>query len=131
LGLYVSAEHQENDMGLLSRWLSFERPMGDVLVQLLYYLALVLIIVRCLERIYLGCLTIIGAFGDGRGFGDGLWLIVGSPLLAILAICLLRIVAEVVRAVFRMDRSLREVVTGRAPLGATLIRQPSPDQSPD
>ncbi len=118
-------------MGLLSRWLSFERPMGPVLVQLVYLVGLLIISLRCLERMYMGLLMIAGRLGDVYGPADGVIALLAAPIKAVIAACLLRIVAELLRAAFRMDQSLREIVTGRAVPPSAFTVPASPDQSPD
>lgn len=111
-------------MGFLSRLLSFERSMGPVLIQLLYYAGLIWIVWVCVQRIVAG----FGLFGDS--VGDALWQIVSAPFLALLSALLLRLLAEAARAVFRIDTSLHDIVTGRAaPPPAN--SPPSPDQSLD
>ena len=111
-------------MGFLSRLLSFERSMGPVLIQLLYYIGLIWIVWACVLRIIAG----FGLFGES--VGDALWQIVSAPFLALFAALLLRLLAEAARAVFRIDTSLHDIVTGRAAPPPT-SSPPSPDQSPD
>lgn len=111
-------------MGFLSRLLSFERPMGPTLVQLLYYIGLIWILWVCVAQIVLGVANL------ADDFGAGVWQIVSAPLLAILSALVLRLLAEGARALFRIDASLHDVATGRAAPPGSMTR-PSPDQSPD
>ncbi|MEL7546690.1 MAG: DUF4282 domain-containing protein [Pseudomonadota bacterium] len=112
-------------MDFLSRLLSFERSMAPVLVQLLYYIGLVWTTWVCIARMIAGFVDL-----GGGNVGDAIWQIVSAPLIALLSVFFLRVLAEAARALFRVDASLHDIVTGRAaPSAAT--RQPSPDQSPD
>ena len=95
-------------MGFLSRFLSFDKPMGPILVQLLYYLGIAYIVWKAFWAIWNG----IGHIPDD--WDAALWWIIKTPFKAILAIIALRIIAELARAIFRMDRSLHDQVTGRA-----------------
>ena len=43
-----------------------------------------------------------------------LWGLIKTPFMAIIALLVLRVVAELAQSVFRMDKSLHDQVTGRA-----------------
>lgn len=95
-------------MGMLSRFLSFEKPMGPTLIQLLYYLFIVGIVWHAIRRFWFW-LTYLDNDWD-----TALWGMIKTPFLAIIALMVLRVVAELAKAVLRMDKSLHEQVTGRA-----------------
>ncbi len=95
-------------MSIFSRFLSFERPIGPLLVQILYYLGIFGIIWHAARRFWFW-LTYLDNDWD-----TALWGMIKTPFGAIIAIMVLRVVAEFVRAHFRMDKSLHDQVTGRA-----------------
>ncbi|MDJ0921649.1 MAG: DUF4282 domain-containing protein [Henriciella sp.] len=96
-------------MGFLSRFLSFEKPIGDLLTRLLYYLGCIGIILGAIRYI----IYQLGRFGS-QWWDEALWEIIKTPFGAIIAIMVLRVIAEFVLAQFRMDKSLHDQVTGRA-----------------
>lgn len=95
-------------MGILSRFLSFEKPMGPTLVQLLFYFGIIGILWQAVNRFWFW-LTYIDNDWD-----TALWGMIKTPFMAILALLVLRVVAELAQSVFRMDKSLHDQVTGRA-----------------
>ena len=95
-------------MGIFSRFLSFEKPMGPTLVQLLYYLGIAGILWHAVRRFWFW-LTYLDNDWD-----TALWGMIKTPIGAIIAIMVLRVVAEYLVAHFRMDKSLHDQVTGRA-----------------
>lgn len=95
-------------MGLFSRFLSFERPLGPILIQLLYYFGIVAIVWHGIRRFWFW-LTYLDNDWD-----TALWGMIKTPIMAIIALMLLRVVAELARAHLRMDKSLHDQVTGRA-----------------
>lgn len=94
-------------MGILQRLLSFEKPMGDTLTRLLYYLAVLAIIWLGLKQLWFW-LTYFDNDWD-----TALWGLIKTPFIVVLQILAVRVMAELVLAVFRMDRSLHDQVTGR------------------
>ena len=95
-------------MGLLSGFVSFEKSMGETLTRLLYYFGIIAILWHAIRR-FLFWLTYLDNDWD-----TALWGMIKTPIMAIIAIMVLRVVAEFVLAHFRMDKSLHDQVTGRA-----------------
>lgn len=95
-------------MGFLSRLLSFEKPMGETLTRVLYYLGLIGLIWHALRRAWFW-LTYFDNDWD-----TALWGLIKTPLLLLLSVLVLRVIAEYVLAHFRIDRSMHDQVTGRA-----------------
>ncbi len=94
---------------MLSRFLSFEKPLGPTLTQLLFYLGSAWIIWEAFWRIW----NLLGRMGSDY-WDEALWAIIKTPIAAIISILVLRVIAEFVLAQFRMDKSLHDQVTGRA-----------------
>jgi len=110
-------------MGFFGQLVNFERPMGPVVAQLLYYIGLFAIGLGAVRRL----------FDALSGLADD---ILGSALdavavlfVAVLWVLALRLVTELIRAVFRIDTSLHDILTGRSATGLT--SQASPDRSAD
>lgn len=95
-------------MGMISGFLSFEKPMGETLTRLLYYFGIVAILWHGVRRFFFW-LTYLDNDWD-----TALWGMITTPIMAIVGILALRVVAEFVLAQFRMDKSLHDQVTGRA-----------------
>ena len=95
-------------MGLLSGFLSFEKSMGETLTRILYYLGILGIVWHAISRFWFW-LTYLDNDWD-----TALWGMIRTPIGAIVALLVLRVVAELVLAHFRMDKSLHDQVTGRA-----------------
>ncbi len=95
-------------MGMLSGFLSFEKSMGATLTRILFYLGIVGILWHAVRRFWFW-LTYLDNDWD-----TALWGMIKTPIGAIIALMILRVVAEYVNAHFRMDKSLHDQVTGRA-----------------
>ncbi len=95
-------------MGIFSRFLSFEKPMGETLIRLLYYLGIAGIVFNALQKLWMYI-----TYLDDH-IWSALWGIVKTPIMAIIAFMILRVVVEYVLAHFRIDKSLHDQVTGRA-----------------
>lgn len=95
-------------MGLLSGFLSFEKPMGETLTRILFYLGIAGILWHAIRRFWFW-LTYIDNDWD-----TALWGMIKTPFIAIISLLILRVVTEFVLAQFRMDKSLHDQVTGRA-----------------
>ena len=95
-------------MGLWSGFLSFEKPMGETLTRILFYLGIAGILWHAIRRFWFW-LTYIDNDWD-----TALWGMIKTPFIAIISLLILRVVAEFVLAQFRMDKSLHDQVTGRA-----------------
>ena len=95
-------------MGFLSRFLSFDKPMATTLTTLLYYLGIAAIAWHGVKRIWFWITYL------DNDWDTALWGIIKTPFLMILALIVLRVIAEYVLAHFRMDKSLHDQVTGRA-----------------
>ncbi|MEM9375742.1 MAG: DUF4282 domain-containing protein [Pseudomonadota bacterium] len=95
-------------MGIFSGFLSFEKPMSETLTRLLYYLGILGIIWTAISRFWFW-LTYIDNDWD-----TALWGMIRVPIIAIITLLILRVLAEYVLAHFRMEKSLHDLVTGRA-----------------
>ena len=95
-------------MGILSRYLSFEKPMGETLVRFLFWAGIIGILWQAVRQFWFW-LTFLDDDWD-----RALWGMITTPVKAIIALLILRVVAEFVLAQFRMDNSLHDQVTGRA-----------------
>ena len=95
-------------MGILSDYLSFEKPMGATLVRILFWLGIIAILWHALREFWFW-LTYLDDDWD-----RALWKMITTPVKWIVALMILRVVAEFVLAQFRMDKSLHDQVTGRA-----------------
>lgn len=94
-------------MGLLSGFLSFEKSMGETLTRLLYYFGMLFILWRALRRFWFWITYL------DNDWDTALWGMIKTPVWAIMALLLLRVLAELALAHFRMDKSLHDQVTGR------------------
>lgn len=93
--------------GFLGRFLSFEEPMGPILARLLYYFGLIAIIWSALRMIWFWITRL-----DNVPV-TALWQILLVPFGAVIAIMALRVATEFVLAIFRIDQSTHDQVTGR------------------
>ena len=110
-------------MGVLGRLVNFERPMGPVVAQILYYIGLFAVGIGAVRRIIEKSSRLADDF-LGHFFG-----ILTVLFVALLWVLVLRLVTERVRAIFRIDTSLHDILTGRSATG--LANRASPDQSAD
>ena len=90
------------------RFLSFEKPMAEVLTRVLYYLAIAGVLWRMVKEMWRWINYI------DNDWDTALWWLIKTPFMALVAILVLRVIAEYVLAHFRIDRSLHDQVTGRA-----------------
>ncbi len=95
-------------MDFLSRFVSFEKPMGETLTRVLFYLGVAGIIWKAVRMIWFYITKI------DNNWDWALWGIIKTPFIALISLLVLRVVAEYVLAHFRMDKSLHDQVTGRA-----------------
>lgn len=95
-------------MGFLLRFISFEKPMAETLTRILYYLGIAAIVWHGAKRFWFWITYL------DNDWDTALWGIIKTPFLMLLALVVLRVVAEYVLARFRMDKSLHDQVTGRA-----------------
>lgn len=95
-------------MGIFSRFLSFEKPMGETLIRLLYYIGILAIALDAVRKLWMYI-----TFLDDH-WQSALWGLVKTPITAIITLLILRVVVEYVLAHFRIDKSLHDQVTGRA-----------------
>ncbi len=87
--------------------LSFEKPMGPLLTRILFYLALVYVVWTGLEQLWDWILYF------DNDWDRALWGVIKTPFIVLLKVVGLRVLAEVVLAQFRMDKSLHDQVTGK------------------
>ncbi len=86
-------------MNWITNFLSFEKPMGELLTRLLYYLFIIFILWRGLEAlVYYFALV-------GDDWDRALWGVLKTPVIVIVKLLILRVIAEVVMSVLRLDRS--------------------------
>ena len=83
-------------MNMLSNYLSFEKPMGEVLTKFLFYVGIILIIVWGLRSLW----HWITYFDND--WDRALWGVIWTPIATILRLLVLRVAAEFVLAVFGM-----------------------------
>jgi hypothetical protein len=84
-------------MNWMSNFLSFEKPMGEMLARLLFYLFIVFILWRGLEAIFY-YLTLLDDDWD-----RALWGILKTPVIVIVKLLVLRVVTEFVLSVLRLN----------------------------
>ena len=82
--------------------------MGPVLVQLIFYISVILVIWHGAEDVW----NALRYFE--HDWDRALWRLVKAPFVAVFHILILRVVAEVLQAIFRIDKSTHDQVTGRA-----------------
>ncbi len=85
-------------MNMLSNYLSFEKPMGEVLTKFLFYVGIILIIVWGLRSLW----HWITYFDND--WDRALWGVIWTPIATILRLLVLRVAAEFVLAVLRQDK---------------------------
>ncbi|GAB5458494.1 MAG: hypothetical protein Hens3KO_15240 [Henriciella sp.] len=95
-------------MGFLANFLSFEKPMGETLTRILYYLGILGVIWFALRRIWFWITYL------NNDWDTALWGIIKTPIGAVISILVLRVLAEFVLAQFRMDKSLDQQAKGKA-----------------
>lgn len=86
-------------MNMISNFLSFEKPMGEVLTKFLFYVGILLIVVWGLRSLW-HWLT----FFD-NDWDRALWGVIWTPVATILRLLVLRVVTELVLAVLRLDKT--------------------------
>ncbi|MCZ4296917.1 DUF4282 domain-containing protein [Henriciella marina] len=89
-------------MNWFSNFLSFEKPLGELLTRLLFYLFIIFIIWRGVETL----VFYLTYFGEN--FGMALWGILKTPVVVIVQLLMLRVFTEAVLAVLRLDKSHEE-----------------------
>ena len=83
---------------MISNFLSFEKPMGEVLTKFLFYIGILVII-------WLGLRTLwhyITYFDND--WDTALWGVIKTPFITIIKLLILRVVAEFVLSVLKLDR---------------------------
>ncbi|WP_084399415.1 DUF4282 domain-containing protein [Henriciella aquimarina] len=85
-------------MNMLSNYLSFEKPMGEVLTKFLFYVGMVLILVWGLRALWHWI-----TFFD-NDWDTALWGVIKTPFIVILKLLVLRVLSEVVLAILRMGK---------------------------
>ncbi|MEM9055636.1 MAG: DUF4282 domain-containing protein [Pseudomonadota bacterium] len=93
---------------MLSRFLSFEKPFGPALIQVIFYLWVVYLLWTGAEQLW----DWITYFDND--FWDALWGVIRTPFVVIFKILISRATAEVAIAILRIDKSTHDQVTGRA-----------------
>ena len=86
-------------MNWITNFLSFEKPMGEILTRLLYYLFIIFILWRGLEALVY-YFTLFGEDWD-----RALWGVLKTPVIVIVKLLILRVIAEFVMSVLRLDKS--------------------------
>ncbi|MGB3626404.1 MAG: DUF4282 domain-containing protein [Henriciella sp.] len=85
-------------MNMISNFLSFEKPMGEVLTKFLFYVGIILIIFWGLRSLW----HWITWFDND--WDEALWGVIWTPIAVILRLLILRVASEFVLAVLRMDK---------------------------
>lgn len=93
-------------MDFITRFLSFEKPMGNTLVRLLYYIAIVVAIWNALKMFWH-----YGILRLDNDWDSALWVMIKTPFVLIFGIIVLRVMAELALAILRMDLSLHKQAT--------------------
>lgn len=93
---------------MFSRFLSFEKPFGAALIQVVFYLWVVYLLWTGAEKLW-DWIT----YFDNR-FWPAFWGTVTTPFVVAFKILVSRAAAELAMAVLRIDRSTHDQVTGRA-----------------
>ncbi len=81
---------------MFERFISFEKPFGEGLVQFVYYLALIYLVWTGLEQLW----AWITYFDND--WDDALWGVIKTPFLVVFKILIVRIIAELVISAMRM-----------------------------
>lgn len=89
-------------MDFLTKFLSFEKPMGETLTRILYYLGIAGVIWYALRKIWFWMMYL------DNDWDTALWGIIKTPIGAVVSILILRVLAEFVLAQFSMKKSLAE-----------------------
>ncbi len=85
-------------MNMISNFLSFEKPMGEVLTKFLFYVGILLIVFWGLRELW----HYITWFDND--WDEALWGVIKTPFVVILRLLVLRVVAELVLSVLRIDK---------------------------
>ena len=85
-------------MDMLSNFLSFEKPMGEVLTKFLFYVGILLIVLWGLRAEWNWILYF------DNDWDRALWGVIWTPIATILRLLALRVGAELVLAVLRLDK---------------------------
>ena len=95
-------------MDYLTKFISFEKPMGETLTRLLFYIGIVYVLWTGLGHLW----KWIQYFDND--WDTALWGVIKTPFIIVVKLLVLRVMSEYVLARFRMDKSLHDQVTGRA-----------------
>lgn len=85
-------------MDMLSNFLSFEKPMGEVLTKFLFYIGLILIVLWGLRSLWHWIMYF------DNDWDRALWGVIWTPIATILRLLALRVGAELVLSVLRLDK---------------------------
>ncbi|WP_300377633.1 DUF4282 domain-containing protein [Henriciella sp.] len=85
-------------MNFISNYLSFEKPLGEMLTKVLFYVGIFLILFWGLRSL----LHYIALLDDD--WDTALWGVIKTPFIVILKLLVLRVLAEVVVAILRLDK---------------------------
>ena len=86
-------------MNWLTNFLSFEKPMGEILTRLLFYLFIIFILWRGIESLF----YYFAMFGDD--WDRALWGVLKTPVIVVVKLLILRVIAEFVMSVLRLDKT--------------------------
>lgn len=93
---------------MFARFLSFEKPFGAALIQVIFYFWVIYLLWTGAEALW----DWITYFDND--FRDAFWGMLRTPIVVIFKILIARAVAELAMAVLRIDKSTHDQVTGRA-----------------
>ncbi|GGB72874.1 MULTISPECIES: DUF4282 domain-containing protein [Henriciella] len=85
-------------MNIISNYLSFEKPMGEVLTKFLFYVGILLILWWGLRSLW----HYITWFDND--WDEALWGVIKTPFIVILKLLALRVASEFVLSVLRLDK---------------------------
>ena len=86
-------------MDMLSNFLSFEKPMGEVLTKFLFYVGLIFIVLWGLRTEWHWIMYF------DNDWDRALWGVIWTPIATILRLLALRVGAELVLSVLRLDKT--------------------------
>lgn len=86
-------------MNMISNFLSFEKPMGEVLTKFLFYVGILITLVWGVRVLW------HWIFWFDNDWDEALWGVIWTPIAVVLRLLVLRVVAELVVAVLRLDRA--------------------------
>ncbi|MEM5515792.1 DUF4282 domain-containing protein [Henriciella sp. AS95] len=85
-------------MNMISNFLSFEKPMGEVLTKFLFYVGILVILWWGLHDLW----HYITWFDND--WDEALWGVIKTPFIVVIRLLILRVLSEFVLSVLRLDK---------------------------